>query len=98
MTVPAHAPRSGFGGVAAVWAVAAVLAVVIGLTAPEQARGAWMPVGLAGCIVVAFVVQLFSGRAEGFLRRVAASVLGALVVMALIGLGLSLASLIAAVE
>lgn len=94
MTVPGLAPRSGLGGVVAVWVVAAAIAIVIGIAAPAESRGAWMPVGLAGCIILAFGVQLAHGHAEGFLRRVAASVLGALVVMGLIGLGLGLASLV----
>ena len=39
--------------------------------------------------------QLVVGHAEGFVRRVAASVIGAFVVMGLIGVGLGLASLFA---
>lgn len=95
MTIPGLAPRTGFGGIVAVWAAAAVIAVVIGLAAPSEWRAAWMPVGLAGCVLLAFAVQLFVGQADGFLRRVAASVLGSMLVMALVGLGLGLASLFA---
>jgi len=95
MTVPGLAPRHGVYGVVAVWVVAAVLAITIGLVVPSDWRAAWMTVALAGCIIVAFAVQLAVGHADGFLRRVSASVLGALVVMALIGLGLGLASLFA---
>ena len=73
-----------------------VIAVVIGFVAPPDWRAAWMPVGLAGCIVLAFVVQFAYGHAEGFLRRVAASALGAMAVMGLIGLGLGLASMFSA--
>lgn len=96
MTLPGLAPpRGGLGGIVAVWAVAAVVTVVIGVVAPSNARAAWMPAGLALCIVLSFGIQLAYGHAEGFLRRVAASVLGAMLVMGLIGLGLSLASLFA---
>ncbi|MBT8799058.1 hypothetical protein [Microbacterium flavum] len=95
MTLPALAPRSGLVGVVVVWVAAAVIATVIGLAAPSEWRAAWMPVGLAGCLLLAFGIQLASGHAAGFLRRVAASVLGALVVMGLIGVGLGLASLFA---
>ncbi len=95
MTVPRLAPRGGFAGVVAVWVVAAVVAVSIGLVVPEQSRAEWMPVGLAGCLILAFVIQLVDGHAAGFVQRVAASVVGALVVMGLIGLGLGLASLFA---
>lgn len=95
MTVPGLAPRGGFAGVVAVWIVAAVVAVTIGLVAPDDWRAAWMAVGLGGSVILAFAIQLVHGHAEGFLRRVAASVLGALLVMGLIGLGLGLASLFA---
>ncbi|WP_448390358.1 hypothetical protein [Microbacterium aurum] len=93
MTVPGLAPRAGLSGIIAVWVAAAVISVVIGIVAPEDWRAAWMPVGLAGCLILAFAVQLGVGHAEGFLRRVAASVLGALVVMGLFGLGMGLISL-----
>jgi len=96
MSVPGLAPRRGFAGVVAVWIVAAVLAITIGLAVPSEWRAAWMNVALAACVIVAFAIQLAVGHADGFLRRVSASVLGALVVMALIGLGLGLASLFAA--
>lgn len=96
MSIPGLAPRGGFGGIVAVWVAAAVIAVVIGFVAPPDWRAAWMPVGLAGCIVLAFVVQFAYGHAEGFLRRVAASALGAMGVMGLIGLGLGLASMFSA--
>lgn len=91
--MPALAPRDGIGRIALVWLAAAVVAVAIGIVAPPDQRAAWMPVGFAGCVCLAFVVQLGVGHAEGFIRRVAASVLGALVVMGMIGLGLGLASL-----
>ncbi|MGB4778604.1 hypothetical protein [Microbacterium sp.] len=93
MTVPGLAPRAGFGGIIAVWAAAAVISVVIGIVAPDDWWAAWMSVGFAGCLILAFVIQLFVGHPEGFLRRVSASVLGALVVMGFFGLGLGLVSL-----
>lgn len=94
MTTPELAPRGGIGGIVAVWVAGAVIAVVIGLVAPADWRAAWMPVGLAACIVLAFAIQLTLGHAEGFVRRVAASVIGAMAIMGLIGLGLGLASLL----
>ena len=53
------------------------------------------PKQLITVIVLSFVVQLVRGHSEGFLRRVAASALGAFVIVGLIGLGLGLASLFA---
>lgn len=76
-----------------VWAVAVVVALVIGVMASPQWRDVWMPLGFAGCMVLAFVVQLWGGRSDGFIQRVAVSVLGALLAMGLVGLGFGLASM-----
>lgn len=80
-------------GVVAVWVVAVVVALTIGMLAPPEQRSVWMPLGFAACFLLAFVVQLREGRAEGFIQRVAASVLGALLAMGLIGIGFGLASM-----
>ena len=72
-----------------------VIAIVIGVVAPGEWRAAWMPVGMAACLILAFVVQLVQGHSQGFVRRVALSTLGAFVVMGLIGLGLGLSSMFA---
>ena len=55
---------------------------------------AWLTVGLGGCLVLAFAIQLWFGRSQGFTERVAASVLGALLVMGVISLGFGLAVVI----
>lgn len=96
MSIPELAPRRTFGGIVAVWIVAAVAAVVIGLIAPPDWRAAWVTVAFGGCLVLAFIVQLAYGRSQRFTERMAASVLGALVVMGLIGLGFGLATLVPA--
>jgi len=95
MTIPGPAPRAEYGGIVGVWLAGAVIAVIIGIVAPGEWRAAWMPVGMAACLILAFVVQLIQGHSQGFLRRVAASTLGAFIVMGLIGLGLGLSSLFA---
>ncbi|WP_336631677.1 MULTISPECIES: hypothetical protein [unclassified Microbacterium] len=95
MTVPGLAPRGGFGAIVGVWGAGAAIAVTVGLAVPPEWRAAWMAVGLAACILISFSVQLWQGHPEGFIRRVAASALGAMLVMGLIGLGLGLASLFA---
>ncbi len=96
VTAPDLAPPRTVGAVVAVWVVAALAAVAVGVFAPEADRAVWMPIALGACIVVAFVVQLVVGRSRGFIQRVAASVLGALFVMGLIGVGFALSALIAA--
>jgi hypothetical protein len=96
VTTPELAPRRTFGGVIAVWVVAAVIGISIGLFVPEaQAwRAAWLTVGLGGCLVLAFAIQLWFGRSQGFTERVAASGLGALLTMGVISLGFGLSSIV----
>ena len=76
------------------WVVAAVLGVSIGLFVPAEWRAAWLVVGLGGCLILAFSVQLAYGRSQGYIQRVAMSILGALVVMGVISLGFGLAALV----
>lgn len=94
VTTPELAPRRTFGGVIAVWVVAALIGVAIGLFVPEEWRAAWLTVGLGGCLVLAFAVQLWFGRSQGFTERVAASVLGSLLTMGVISLGFGLAAVV----
>lgn len=93
MTVTDLAPRRTFVGVIAVWVFAAVVALAVGLIAPSDWRAAWMAVGLGVCILASFIVHLWFGRSQGFIERVAASILGSLLVMGLIGVGFGLATL-----
>lgn len=94
VALPELAPRRTFGGVIAVWVLAAVIAIVIGIFATADWRAAWLGVGLGGCLIAAFAIQLWSGRSQGFTERVAASVLGAALVMGVISLGFGLAALV----
>jgi hypothetical protein len=94
VAIPELAPRRTFGGIIAVWLVAAAVAVAIGLLVGDDGRAAWLAVGLGGCLVLAFAIQLGYGRSQGFTERVAASVLGALVVMGIISLGFGLAAIV----
>lgn len=94
MTVPELAPRRTIWGVLAVWLVAALAGVAIGVFVPESWRSAWLIVGLGGALVLSFAVQLWYGRSQDFLVRVAASVLGAMLVMAVISAGFGLAAVV----
>jgi hypothetical protein len=96
VSLPEIAPRHSMVGVFVVWAVAAVVAVTIGAVAAPDWRAAWMAVGMGLVVGVAFAVQLWSGRSQGFLQRMAMSVLGALFIMGFIGIGLGLATLFSA--
>lgn len=96
VTAPETAPHRTMAGVVVVWAIAAVIAVLVGSLAPDDWRAAWMGVGMGLVIPIAFAVHLWSGRSQGFIQRVALSVLGSLMVMGCIGVGLGLATLFAA--
>lgn len=93
MSEPALAPRNPFGGVVAVWAVALVAAVAIGIFVSEEWRVQWLLVGFGGAILLSFALQLWYGQTAGFIFRTAASVLGALLVLAVVSAGFALAAL-----
>ncbi|MEU1970714.1 hypothetical protein ABZ477_03585 [Microbacterium sp. NPDC019599] len=94
MAAPVLAPRRATGGIVAVWVVAAVIGIVIGLFVPADWRAAWLVVGLGGSLALACAVQLAYGRSQGYIQRVAISVLGAFVVLGVISLGFGLASIV----
>lgn len=96
MSTPDLAPRRTFGGVVAVWVLAVVAGVLIGVFAPADWRAEWITVALGVCVIVAFAIQLWYGRSQAFIQRMALSALGALIVLGLITGGFALATLIGA--
>lgn len=94
MSTPDLAPRRTFAGVVAIWVLAAAAGVSIGLFAPASWRAQWIAVALGGCVIVAFAVQLWYGRSQAFIQRMALSSLGAFVVLGVITLGFALAALV----
>lgn len=94
MTVPELAPRRTVWGVLAVWIAAALTGIAIGIFVSEEWRAAWLTVALGACLVLSFAIQLAYGRSQEFLVRVAASILGAMVVMAVISAGFGLAAIV----
>ena len=96
MTQPALAPRNAFTGIVVVWAVALLGAVAIGIFVGEDWRMPWMLVGFGGAVLLSFAVQLGYGRTDGFILRVAGSVIGALLLMGVISVGFGLAALVSA--
>jgi hypothetical protein len=93
MSQPQLAPRSPVIGIAAVWILSALIAVAVGIVAPLDQRVGWLCVGLGITLIAAFAVQIFSAPAQGFIGRMGASMLGALVVMGLVSAGFGLAAL-----
>jgi hypothetical protein len=94
MSTPPLVPRNTLGGIIAVWAVAAVAGVVVGILAPAGWRAAWLTIVLGAVIILSFAVQLAVGRPDGFLRRVSMSTIGALLVLGVIGVAFGLAGIV----
>jgi hypothetical protein len=95
MTTPALAPRRSAGTIGAVWLVAALAGIAIGIFAPPDWRGPWLTVALGGSLVLAFLLQVFYGLSHRFIARVALSVLGALVILGIESIGFAIATLFA---
>ena len=93
MADPALAPRSPFVGLIIIWAVAAVGAVLIGLLAPSALLMVWYLVGFGICVLLSFTVQLFRGETRGYILRVSAGSLGALLVMGIVSAGFGIAAM-----
>lgn len=86
MSTPALAPRSPVLGIAIVWITAALMSAAIGVFVVPADRAGWLAIGLGACVILAFGVQIAVGRAQGFIIRLAASVVGALAIMGIISL------------
>ena len=69
-----------------VWVVALAGAIVVGVLAPAGSdTGAyliWLPIVLAGSVLITFAIQLALQRKEGLVIRMMASLGGALVICA----------------
>lgn len=96
MSDPALAPRNPLGGVAVVWSAALLAAIVIGIFVSEEWRVPWLLVTFGAVVLLAFAVQLWYGRTQGFIFRVAASVTGSLLLLGVISAGFALAAIIPA--
>ncbi|PRB14519.1 hypothetical protein [Microbacterium sp. MYb62] len=96
MTDPALAPRNAFVGVLVVWVTAFLATIAIGIFVPEEWRVPWLLVAFGGVVLLSFAVQLWYGRTQGFIFRVASSVTGGLLLMGIISVGFGLAALIPA--
>ena len=69
-----------------VWVIALAGAIVVGVLAPStSSTGAaltWLPIVLAGCVLLTFAIQLALQRKDGLVTRMMASLGGALVILA----------------
>lgn len=65
-----------------VWVLALVGAVVVGVTAGSE-HLTWLPVVLAASVIATMALQLALRRTQGLVTRMAASIGGALVILAI---------------
>lgn len=84
MADPVLAPRSPFVGLIVTWAVAAVGAILIGVFSPDELLTTWYVIGVGICVLLSFAIQLGRGETRGFILRVSAGSLGALLVMGIV--------------
>ena len=96
MSEPALAPRNAFTGMIIVWSFALLASVAIGIFVAEPWRMPALLVAFGAVVLLAFAVQLGYGRTHGFIVRVSASIMGALLLMGVISVGLGLAAIAAA--
>lgn len=75
-----------------VWVAAVLGAIAVALFAPT-APLTWVPVAMAGAVLLTFAIQLGVSRKEGLVDRIVASLGGALAILAVASLVLWLVSL-----
>jgi hypothetical protein len=75
-------PVAAAGGtVAAVWAAALAAAVLIVILSSAFEDAAWLGISLGGCTVLSLCIQLATQEKRGFVRRLGASVTGAVIIL-----------------
>jgi hypothetical protein len=79
-----------------VWSAALLAAVAIGIFVAEEWRVQWLLVAFGAIVLLSFAVQLWYGRTQGFIFRVAASATGALLLLGVVSAGFALAALVPA--
>jgi hypothetical protein len=65
-----------------VWLATALGALLVGLFSPAREYLTWLPMVLAGAIFLTFCIQLALVQKEGLVNRMTASLVGALLVLA----------------
>jgi len=72
-----------WGSIATVWVLAVIAAVCVGVFSHPVQYSAWLALSLGGCTVAAFAIQLATQVTHGFVGRLAASLVGALLILAI---------------
>lgn len=74
-----------YGSVGAVWALALIFALLIGVISPADKYASWLSLALAGCVLLGLVAQLATQQKDGFVNRLAATVTGSFVILGVVG-------------
>ncbi len=96
MSDPALAPRTPLIGLSLTWGITLLAGLGIGFFVPEEWRVHWLLIAFGGSMLLSFAAQLRSGRTQGFIFRVAASVLGCLLLLGAVSISLGLLALVPA--
>ena len=64
-----------------VWVIA-LAGAIVGASLAASSYLTWLPIVLAGCVLITFAIQLALQRKEGLVTRMMASLGGALVILA----------------
>lgn len=83
MTGDALPQATAKGTVSAVWAFALIASVLIAVFSHPDHDGAWLSLALGASVVLALIIQIATQEKRGFVSRLASSVSGALVILAI---------------
>lgn len=73
---------SRLGSIVPVWVVAIAGAVIVGVVAPPTGVYRWLAIVLAVVVLLTFIIQLALPTKEGLVLRMAASIGGSVVLLA----------------
>ncbi len=74
-------PATRWSSIIAIWVVAVLCIVAIGVFSPVAEYDSWLALALAGCTVGSLCIQLGTQEKRGFVDRLSASVVGALILL-----------------
>ncbi|TDP95647.1 hypothetical protein EDF62_0340 [Leucobacter luti] len=72
------------------WAVAAIIGTLVSILVPHEDRFAWLAFAVGASTLVTFGLQLGTAQRVGFITRVAFSVAGSVLVIAVIDVAIML--------
>lgn len=84
MTTPASlSPARRWASIVAIWVAAALCALATALFVRPGNDASWLSLSLGGCVIGSLCVQLATQEKRGFVSRLVASIMGAIIVLAI---------------